>query len=229
MKGACRVQFGPSGPHFFSPLSMRFKCLGFETALLDTNQANIMPLITSSLLLRTLSTFHLTLAYYLLTSPATITTHNVVGLLGASLNIPSAVPTHFSASNSTANTAITVPNAATAFLALIFFYFAIADFTSAGLRDEVYHEYWGAQAPVRLILLFGLEAWIYLTKPADGGRGGLIGRGKGPADWLRNDVVFSWAFLELVFMFWVYNALGEERKEIATKLAEKEARKRDHL
>lgn len=169
-----------------------------------------MPLLSSAILLRTVSLYHLTLAFYLLTSPSIISTHPLVSILGASLNIPPAIPTHYSASSSlslSSSSALSSPNAATGLLAIVFAYWSLTDFTAAGLRDEVYHEFWGAQTPMRMVFLFILEAWMYLTKPDYTA----VTRGKGGvAEWIRNDVVFSWGFIELVWMFWVCSSVQME-------------------
>jgi hypothetical protein len=168
----------------------------------------IMALISSSLLIGMLSFFHLTIAWLFLTSPSTLSTHSLVAILGASLNLPPAVPTHFSASSafsSASASVLSTPNGCTALLAVVFAYFAVSDIVAAGLRVEVYHEFWGAQSPMRLAVLFVLESWIYLTKPGDGlFASKQTARGKGGmGEFLRNDLVFTWAFVELVAMFWV--------------------------
>jgi hypothetical protein len=46
-----------------------------------------MALITAMTIIRSLSLFHLILAYYFLTSPSTIVNHSIALILGASMNI----------------------------------------------------------------------------------------------------------------------------------------------
>jgi len=161
-----------------------------------------MPLLSSTILLRTLSLYHLTLSYYLLTTPRLLTTHSLVSILGASMSIPPAVPTRTLAT-SAASSILTTPNAGTGLLALVFAYTAVSDLAAAGLRADVFHEFWGLQAPLRMAFFLGLEAWVYLgSKMAGDGQGMVMGKTSG-VDWLRNDVVFTWGFVEMVWLFWV--------------------------
>ena len=46
---------------------------------------------------------------------------------------------------------------------------------------------------------------------------------------LKNRVVFTWAFLEMITWFWVFLTLREERREIAAKQAEKRAARDDMM
>lgn len=125
------------------------------------------------------------------------------------------------------------PSAALAFIAVLFAFLGVSDLTAAALPDEVYDEYWGAQTPVRLVFLFALTGYTFLFK-----EGGMFGgtRGitysKSPGSYLKNSVVFSWAFVELSMWFWIYVTLREERRERATKIVEarkKEAERAERL
>lgn len=89
------------------------------------------------------------------------------------------------------------------------------------MTEELHNLYWTAQVPARLASLFAFEAWIYLTKPAEGEVAEGMFRG------LKNDVVFAWAFVELVAMFWTFSTLREERKEIAARQARAAAAEKD--
>ena len=40
---------------------------------------------------------------------------------------------------------------------------------------------------------------------------------------LKNRVVFTWAFVEMVTWFWVFVTLREERRELANKIAQRKA------
>jgi hypothetical protein len=40
---------------------------------------------------------------------------------------------------------------------------------------------------------------------------------------LKNRLVFSWAFLELVTWFWIFVTIREERRELAIKAAQRRA------
>lgn len=109
-----------------------------------------------------------------------------------------------------------------AFIAILFAFIGVNDLTAAGLPEEVFDEYWGAQAPVRLVFLFGLTGYTFLFKEGGifGGASG-IAYSKGPGSYLKNSVVFSWGFIELSMWFWIYVTLREERRERARKLIEK--------
>jgi hypothetical protein len=72
-------------------------------------------------------------------------------------------------------------------------------------------EYWSSMTPIRLLFLFPLTAYTYIFK-ADG-LGMVKGRFYKPnaGDNLKNGMIFTWSFLELVMWFWVrYNSqVGE--------------------
>lgn len=150
-----------------------------------------MAILTAATLIRTLSLFHITLAYYLLTQPALIANHGVVLVLSRSMQLADA---------STASASLSSPNPAAAIAALFLAFLGIVDLTAAGLPDVPFHEHWGAQAPVRVAVLLALNGWIYLTKPEDQWS---FKASKSPLDELKNGLVFSWGFVELIVMFWV--------------------------
>lgn len=87
-------------------------------------------------------------------------------------------------------------------------------------------EYWGSQVPVRLLFFFLITGYTYLSKP-----GGLLGQPAGraykagPAGTLKNGMVFTWGFVEVVMWFWIYMNVREERRVAATKMAEERARR----
>jgi hypothetical protein len=92
------------------------------------------------------------------------------------------------------------------------------------MNEELCAEYWGAQAPMRLLFLFGLTAYTYTFK-----EGGLLTKrtqehlmGKG--DTLNNSIVFTWGFLEMAAWFWIYTTLRDERRDkVAKVVAERKA------
>ena len=61
-------------PHFFSPHS------GYS-------KPTAMALISATTIIRSLAIFHLTIAYFLLTSPSTIVDQNLVYILGAAMDL----------------------------------------------------------------------------------------------------------------------------------------------
>jgi len=58
-----------------------------HTTVNSTPKAAIMAIITATILLRTISIFHITVGYYLLFSPSTIADQNLVYILGAAMDI----------------------------------------------------------------------------------------------------------------------------------------------
>ena len=53
-----------------------------------------------------------------------------------------------------------------------------------------------------------------------------------PSGWgegLKNRVFFTWAFVELVTWFWIFVTLREERRELATRIAERRAADADMM
>lgn len=47
----------------------------------------------------------------------------------------------------------------------------------------------------------------------------------GPGDLLKNGMVFSWGFVEIVMWFWIYMNVREERKAFLAKMAAAGARR----
>ncbi|KAL6156090.1 hypothetical protein ACJBU6_05226 [Exserohilum turcicum] len=175
-----------------------------------------MAIISANNMVRGISLFHLTLAVVMLRSPALIANQGIVLVLAQSMQLP--IPRDFSK-----------PSAATAFLAVLFAFLGLSDLTTLSLHEQIYDEYWGLQAPVRLLFLFGITGYSYTFK-----EGGLFGA-KG-ADYrasagasLCNGLVFSWGFLEVAVWFWIYSTLREERMEKAKIAAEKQAREDKQL
>jgi hypothetical protein len=54
-------------------------------------------------------------------------------------------------------------------------------------------------------------------------------RAGGWGEGLKNRLVFSWAFLEMVTWFWIFVTLREERREFAVKVARRKAADEDRL
>lgn len=165
-----------------------------------------MPLFRTPFLLRVLSLFHLFISYTLLHRPHVLPTHPLVLMLGSSMRVPDP-----------RSPSLLTTSPALGLVALLLALLALSDLSATMLPDTAYEEHWGVQAPSRVVFFFTLAAWIYGTK------------GGSQEGWgvLRNGVVFSWAFLELVAMFWVFTSLKEERRERVVKLAmERERREK---
>lgn len=146
-----------------------------------------MAILSAQTLLRTVSLFHLSISYYLFTSPSTIASQNLVYVLGAAMDIPDPPMS------------LSLPSPASTLAALFLTLLAISDLTSSGLSEEVGSHYWSSQAPVRLAFFFAVTGYSYAGKPG-GLWSGKAGRGR---EVLCNSVVFTWGFLEMLWWFWV--------------------------
>lgn len=188
-------------------------------------------------MIRSIALFHLTLAVVLLRNPALISNQSVILLLGESMqlvrtailllltqvvsevtNTPQPTPRDFNK-----------PSAATAFVAILFAFIGFSDLTALSLHEDVFDHFWGLQAPMRLLFLFGLTSYCYVFK--EGGMfapRGMDFRMHAGAS-LNNSFIFTWGFMEVSAWFWVFTTLREERTERAKKVAEKEAREKDTL
>ncbi|KAL2828684.1 increased loss of mitochondrial DNA protein 1 [Aspergillus cavernicola] len=89
---------------------------------------------------------------------------------------------------------------------------------------SLYSEIWTLLSACRFCLFFAVSFFIYQSKPAAWGvspavaasQGGLSG-----LDHLKNRVVFTYGFMEMMFWFWIFLTLREERQEIAVRFAER--------
>ncbi|MCJ1464355.1 hypothetical protein MMC07_002968, partial [Pseudocyphellaria aurata] len=154
-----------------------------------------MAIISAATIIRSLSIFHLTVAYYLLTAPAKIADQNLVFILGAAMDLPSATST------------FTTPSPPLAFLSAILALSGLSDLAATGsLARESSQLYWSSQAPVRLLFFFFVTSYAWAFKPGGLGteEGSGSGRGGGRPGWdnLKNSLVFSWGFLEMMVWFW---------------------------
>ncbi|KAK6424113.1 hypothetical protein LTR95_016441 [Oleoguttula sp. CCFEE 5521] len=205
-----------------------------------------MALLSPYTLIRTISLLHLLAAYFFLTNPARITDQNVVYMLGESMHL---VHLPFSLDftprltlNQPHATTFTKPSEASTFVAILLSLFAVSDFTAAGLDQLVALEYWLANVPVRLAVMFAVTGYSWVGReggylgPEPGlgsfrvglGSGGLKG-GMGVRESVCNSLVFSWGFFEMCAWFWVFTSLREERTAVAKKILEHRKAEEDRL
>lgn len=194
-----RTPLTPPLPIFLTPLTIENPKVPLD--IIPNSQTNhslpltpIMAILTPTLLLRTLSLFHLTCSYYLLTSPPTLSDHNLVYILSASMDLPPSPPS------------LALPSSALALASLFLALLGIADFSATGLDEEVANHYWSAQAPVRLGFFFAVTGFSYVWKEGGvmggGGKGSGSGNG-GMRGLVSNGFVFTWGFVEMMAWFWV--------------------------
>lgn len=199
-----------------------------------------MGLISAFTLIRALSLFHMTAAYFFLVSPRIIVDQSLVVVLGEAMRLvrrppPSLPPllTHPYPGQPQTNpavqphvTTLSKPSESSAFIAFLLFFLGFSDFVAASLPELTALEYWSSQTPVRLFVLFLTTGYVYAFKP-DGvfGSGVTVGYVPGvtasPADNLKNSLVFSAGFTEITLWFWAYLLLKDERRALAVKIAEK--------
>lgn len=77
-------------------------------------------------------------------------------------------------------------------------------------------------APVRLVLFFCLAVYSYMFSDSSP----LYAIDYRPSSWgegLKNSVVFTWAFVEMITWFWVFVTLREERSALALRIAQRRA------
>ncbi|KAL8843580.1 MAG: hypothetical protein Q9170_000084 [Blastenia crenularia] len=165
-----------------------------------------MAIITSTGIVRAVSLFHISLSYFLITSPSTIANQSLIFILGASMQLPTP-PSLLSTSPSTA------------FAAIIIALIGLIDFTACSLPEEIASIFWGSQAPIRCAFFFALTGYAYAFKPEGPIRG--ASKKESPWDDLHNSVVFTWSFLEMICWFWIFITLREERRDLMLRKAEK--------
>lgn len=90
------------------------------------------------------------------------------------------------------------PSEASAFIAVLLTFFGLSDLTAASLDALPALEYWLANVPVRLTVLFGVTAYSWLFA-----EGGYLGPTLGAGRHLCNSWVFTFAFMELMIWYWV--------------------------
>ncbi|KAI9658857.1 MAG: hypothetical protein M1831_003883 [Alyxoria varia] len=176
-----------------------------------------MPIISSATILRSLALIHITAAYYLITAPSVLPKNNLVGLLsGATALRPpgtSAIPDSFSSANYAAS-----------FAGLCLGVWGFSDLLATSLPEFAYDEFWSAQASLRLLLWFLVGGWAYVSKFT---RSTGVSIEESLGGHLRNGLVFSFAFVEMVMTFWVFTNLREERAEAAKRYAEKQKKEEE--
>ncbi|KAL4914032.1 increased loss of mitochondrial DNA protein 1 [Aspergillus aurantiobrunneus] len=94
----------------------------------------------------------------------------------------------------------------------------------------LYSEIWTLLSASRFCLFFAVSFFIYQSKPDAWGvevnrtaRGLHASAGElSGLDHLKNRVVFTYGFMEMMFWFWIFLTLREERQEVASRFAEQE-------
>ncbi|KAI1643266.1 increased loss of mitochondrial DNA protein 1 [Daldinia loculata] len=182
-----------------------------------------MALISVKTILTSLCLFHITLAYFFYTNPNAISDQALVYVLGEAMGMPQ-------------TTAFANPSAVSSLLGVSLLLTGLSDLLTLSLPEEVWLiHYWGAQAPLRIIVFASLSLFAYFSTPTAGRSGAnrlshpltppssafIPGAAVSGSDGLRNRVFFTFAFLEFLSWFWVWVTLKEES---ATFLSRKKRR-----
>ncbi|PQE25232.1 hypothetical protein CJF32_00008541 [Rutstroemia sp. NJR-2017a WRK4] len=176
-----------------------------------------MGLISGPTILTSLSLFHITLGFFFITNPSVLADQALVLIIGQSMGLPR-------------ERTFEKTSPALAFLGAVFIYFGITDLVAVSVPEEISQWHWGTQAPVRFFLSAALSLYTWLfssSSPMIASRSAYKPGGWGEG--LKNRLVFSWAFLEMVTWFWIFVTLREERREFAVKVARRKAADEDRL
>ncbi|OTB11535.1 hypothetical protein K445DRAFT_321920 [Daldinia sp. EC12] len=181
-----------------------------------------MALISVKTILTSLCLFHITLAYFFYTNPNAISEQALVYVLGEAMGMPQ-------------TTAFANPTPVTSLLGVSLLVTGLSDLLTLSLPEEIWLvHYFGAQAPLRIVLFASLSLFAYFSTPSAGRSGpnrmshplappssppSAIFSAKGPtgSDGLRNRVFFTFAFLEFLSWFWVWVTLKEEAASFASR------------
>jgi len=175
-----------------------------------------MALISAATIIRSISLFHITLAFFFLTSPATVADQSLVFVMGQAMRLPHV-------------RAFDVQSAPLSFLAFVLSMLGVSDLVSIAGPEEIAMYHWGSQAPIRLFMSFCLAIYSFLFSS---GSPLMTSSAYVPSVWgegLKNRLVFSFAFIEMFAWFWAFTTLREERRDMAIRIAEKRAAEEDAM
>ncbi|KAH7625725.1 increased loss of mitochondrial DNA protein 1 [Sordaria sp. MPI-SDFR-AT-0083] len=193
-----------------------------------------MGLISAKTILTSISLFHITLAFFFITRPATIADQGVVWLLGEAMGLPHA--TNFETQSPT-----------TAFLGIILGLWGLSDLVSLSMPEEIsLLHHWGSQVPLRLTFSFLLTLYSFFFSASspfindDNAQQQQFSHPKTPAynfgvkeaagDWgwggdaLKNRVFFTFMFVETFSWFWALMSLNEEKRDILKRAGQRRER-----
>ncbi|KAI5850139.1 increased loss of mitochondrial DNA protein 1 [Tricharina praecox] len=159
-----------------------------------------MPLIKAYYIISAVAVVHLAMGYYLIAAPEKIATQSTIFILGEALGLQQP------------RSSLYENPLACAFAGLVLILSAISDLTTVSGAEDVARDYWGAQAPVRTLFFVIVTGYAYVLKP---GRGNVSATSDHP---LINSAIFSWAFMEAIWWFWIHTNLREERGEAMARI-----------
>ncbi|KAI9053440.1 hypothetical protein LZ554_002398 [Drepanopeziza brunnea f. sp. 'monogermtubi'] len=178
-----------------------------------------MAIISGATIITSLSLFHITLAFFFLTSPATIADQTLVFIIGEAMSMPH-------------SRSFDLQSAPLAFLAALLLVVGVTDLVAISLPEEISQYHWGSQAPVRLVLFFFITFYSYFfssTSPLYTSSRSSAYQASGWGEGLKNRVLFTWAFFEMITWFWVFVTLREERREMLARIQARKAAEEDMM
>ncbi|TGO54503.1 hypothetical protein BCON_0106g00200 [Botryotinia convoluta] len=176
-----------------------------------------MGIISGATIITSLSLLHITLAFFFITNPVTIAEQSLVFILGESMGLPY-------------ERSFDRQSAPISFLGIVFLFLGITDLVAISMPEEVSQYHWGTQAPIRFSFsaALALYSWLFSSaSPIFTSRNSYHAGGWGEG--LKNRIVFTWGFIEMMAWFWVFVTLREERQQLALKQAQKKAAEEDMM
>jgi len=175
-----------------------------------------MAVISGATIITSISLFHVTLAFFFLTSPGSIADQTLVFIIGEAMGMPYA-------------RAFEDKSQPLSFLAAVLFVVGVTDLVSISMPEEIAQYHWGSQAPVRLLLFGALTFYGVAFSASSPLYSSSTYYASSWGEGLKNRVVFTWAFLEMITWFWTFVTLREERQAMAVRAAEKRAMEEDMM
>jgi len=175
-----------------------------------------MAVISGATIITSISLFHITLAFFFLTSPESLGDQTLVFIIGESMGLPHA-------------SAFDKKSPPLAFLAAVLFVVGVTDLISVSLPEEISQYHWGSQAPVRLTLFGALAVYSYAFSSTSPLYASHAYEASGWGEGLKNRLVFTFAFLEMITWFWAFTTLREERQALARRVQARRAAEEDMM
>ncbi|KAF3762775.1 hypothetical protein M406DRAFT_323686 [Cryphonectria parasitica EP155] len=185
-----------------------------------------MALISAKTILTSLSLFHITLGFFLLTNPGTIADQALVLMLGE-------------ATGMSYERSFEARSASLAFLGIVLGIWGFTDLVTLSMPEEIsLIHHWGVQAPLRFLVSFLLLLYTFFSSSsspfyrADTSRGWMshpiahaYNPNYQPSGWggeeLKNRVFFVFIFVETMSWLWAWVTLREDTRELMIRAAKR--------
>ncbi|KAK1783346.1 increased loss of mitochondrial DNA protein 1 [Copromyces sp. CBS 386.78] len=208
-----------------------------------------MGLISAKTILTSISLFHITLAFFFITRPATIADQGVVWLLGEAMGLHTSSTNHYGPNEyrlpQPHSAHFETQSPATAFLGIVLGLWGLTDLVSLSMPEEIAMlHHWGSQVPLRLTFSFFLTLYSFffsassplynqdvkLNHPATPAYNFGVKEAAGDWGWggdaLKNRVFFTFMFVETFSWFWALMSLNDEKRDILKRAAQRREKER---